>query len=466
MAGLKGVVDFLERNKTRIVLLWFLLFALYRIIRHFGLLGFIAFLDSPGPLPFGIFDAILFSASVVFLFYAYYFSSRVRERHRIVLIFLAAFFLFSAFTQLSKPGWVDAQGYYDLAVLGAEKGPLYLIENYHTLNTKWKPEFIDALKSELQRFGLYDFGMQKLRPEPGEPNRYSSRIVKHPPLWPLILSLFMIVLGTGKTTALLAVWLVSSLAVVSVYFLAKKQSNEKTAIDVAFLFMLVPSFVLSSTEPLLDTAVVLFTLLSFYFLSEGLSKNSNRHMLLSGLFCSLAFFTKFIAAFLFIIFLATILLKTGIRKSIRPGLLFLLPFFTVSGGFMLLNYYFFLTMVTAKANVFSVTGVYNKGPLIDSMLSLYYLNYFGIPLVFLVFLFAFKRISQRKNNTILYLFMLLFIGLLLFYPIKTGIERHALPFFLILLFSLTKEIGNMKPRAHFIYISAFIMILQAVLLII
>ena len=75
---------------------------------------------------------------------------------RIGLLFVASFLIIAGFSQFSQPDWIDAQGYYDLAALGAENGPIYLIFNYHTLNTEWPEQTITSIEGELDGFGLYD----------------------------------------------------------------------------------------------------------------------------------------------------------------------------------------------------------------------------------------------------------------------------------------------------------------------
>ena len=71
MRVLKAIADFLDRNKTKLVLAWFVLFSLYRIARHMGLFGFVSWLHSPSPFSPGIFDVVRWLASVLFFFYAY-----------------------------------------------------------------------------------------------------------------------------------------------------------------------------------------------------------------------------------------------------------------------------------------------------------------------------------------------------------------------------------------------------------
>ena len=143
-AFLKFIEDFLEKNKIILIVIWFSLFALYRITKHLGY--FNGLFGQPNVFIPSVFGIAVFFMSLFFLFIAYRISFNLSEKKRLFLLFLAAFIIYSSFTLLSQPKWMDAQGYYDLAVIGAEKSPVYLIQNYHTLNTKW-PEDLKIFRN-------------------------------------------------------------------------------------------------------------------------------------------------------------------------------------------------------------------------------------------------------------------------------------------------------------------------------
>ena len=463
--GAERLAGFMERNLLWIIAVWFIAFTLYRISRFAG------FFESFGPATAfspGLIDVAAFLVAAAAFMVLFRASLKAEGRTSILLLYLAAFAMFAGFTQLSQPGWNDAQGYYDLAALGAEEGPLNMLNNYHTLNTQWPEELKSSIEDDLMRFGLHEWGMEVLKLEVGEPNDYSSRIIKHPPLWPMIMSLFMITFGIGTLSALLAVWAISALVPVSVYYLLKRFVKEKDALMFAFMSAMVPAFLLSGNAPLLDNMTALLVVSSVIFYIRGLDSGDWRMFMVSGAILSLAFYTKFASIFVLAPLLVLSILRMRFRFMVH-GILMLVPFVVISLAFMSQNYYFFLTLITAKASVGYVMPMYNTSMASVFALPVYYLNYFGIPLVLMAALYLLRNLTRRPGfpAMVSWMFVLAFTGIMISYPIKIGIERHLLPLVMVLLIPVALQAGNMRPaeKRKFVLISFAVMAVQAILLI-
>jgi 4-amino-4-deoxy-L-arabinose transferase-like glycosyltransferase len=461
---LNTAVKFLDRYKLVIIGLAFLVFAAYRISRQFGAFGTVGWLDSPGVFSPGFLDVLAFSLAVVFFFGAYRFSFGMEEKKRLVLLFVAAFLMVAGFTQLSQPGWVDAQGYYDLASLGAERGPLYLVQNYHTLNTAWSEEVKLSIEDELRGFGIYEWGVEMLRPEVGETNEYASRTSQHPPLWPVILSLFMLVFGVSELTAFVVTWGVIALAVVVAYLVMKRLAGQDIAIKLAYILAVLPVILLSNTSPLAEGLVTLFVFLSIYFLVS--EKNIKRSAFLSGVFLSLAFYTKFTVVFLYPLFFVLLLIRKGIWDSIKRFVILVVPCLIVTGIFMALNYFFMLTLITAKASLpFKLQIAVKSAFLSAYVLPAYYLVYFSIPVVFLMVLVFLGVLGSRKGRDEIAMLVLglSLIGFMFLYPNKLGLERYALPYFLVVLLFFSRDLGRYLKDYRFAVLVLILTLVQGVL---
>lgn len=458
---------FIERNILKLTLLWFLLFAAYRIARFSGLFGLADLLGPVGAFSPGLADVAIFLASCVAFIALFKASMRYPGNLRVLALFLASFIMLAGFTQLSQPGWNDAQGYYDIAVLGAEEGPLYLLSNYHTLNTQWPEEFKSAMEDELAGLGLSGWGEDVLRLEVGEPNSFSGRIVKHPPLWPFVMSLFMLVLGTSELSALIAVWTVSALVPVAAYYLLKRFVKERDALAFAFVSALIPTFLLSGNAPLLDNMAALLVVSAVVLYIRGIDSGDWRMFVLSGAMLSLAFYTKFSAIFV----LAPLMLLSILRKRlgfITHGFLMLIPFVAISMAFFSQNYFFFLTLATARANVAYAMPSYNTGLVSVLALPVYYLNYFGMPLVLMAAAYLLRNTTRKPGFPAAFSWLVAaaFVSILAFYPIKVGIERHILPFVFLMIVPVSIHASRLgeRKRKRFVLMIFLVMVATAVLL--
>jgi hypothetical protein len=452
----------LDERKFIIIIVLLLVFAAYRIMRYSGAFRSISWLDAPGVFSPGVFDVVIFSLAVVFFFIAYRFCSGT-ERRRIILIFLASFFMFAGFTQLIQPVWIDAQGYYDLGVIGAEQGPLYLIQNYHTLNTNWTEETLNSVEDGLRFYGIYEWGKEKLRPEIGEPNVYSSRTQLHPPLWPVLLSVFMIVFGVSELAALLFTWIIVSFSVVVFYLLIKRIAGGDTAMKMSYFLVIIPVSIIISYAPLSDGLLMLFVVASLYFF---VSKNKvKQNMFLSGLFLALAFYTKFTVVLLFPVLFLLLFIRSGLRKTIINFSVLLSPLVIVSAVFMSLNYFFMLTMITAGASMPARLEVVVTNWFVSYfVMPFYYLVYFSIPIVFLLLLVFLRSLDsvKVKENVVQILVILSLMAFMLIYPNKLGLERLALPYFLLAMAFSSKSLGKHLRDDRFVSFILVIILIQSV----
>ena len=186
--------EYLEKRIIGLILVGFLLFIATRILKFFIL----DILPSGAKGPYiehepSLIGIFIFILTIFFVIYCYRVSLKLERKKKIVLIFSVVMLLHVSLFALYSPIWWDAQGHYDLGVLGAEKGPVYLIENYHTVGGGLNPETKEAAIDFLEKLHLDHWAENKL-PLDGEPNKY-YRAYKHPPLWMLTLSFFIFVFG-------------------------------------------------------------------------------------------------------------------------------------------------------------------------------------------------------------------------------------------------------------------------------
>ena len=233
--------EYLEKRIVGLILAGFLLFIATRILKYFIL----DILPPGASTPYiehkpSLIGIIIFILTIFAVIYCYRVSLKLERRKKIILIFSVVMLLHVSLFALYSPVWWDAQGYYDLGVLGAEKGPIYLIENYHTVGGGLRPETKEVAIDFLKKLHIDRWAEDKL-PLDGERTIY-YRAHKHPPLWMLTLSFFIFIFGKTHFSAILAEWLISALLPIAIYFLLEKYTDERAATQTTFLFILLPTF--------------------------------------------------------------------------------------------------------------------------------------------------------------------------------------------------------------------------------
>lgn len=463
---IKRLREYLEKRIVGLILAGFLLFIATRILKYF-ILDVLPGASTPyiehEPSLIGI---IIFILTIFVVIYCYRVSLKLERRKKIVLIFSVVMLLHVSLFALYSPIWWDAKGYYDLGVLGAEEGPIYLIENYHTVGGGLGPERGEIVIDFLEKLHLDRWAENKL--SLGEERTIYRSAYKHPPFWMLTLSFFIFVFGKTHFSVILAEWLITALLPIAIYFLLEKYTDERAATQTTFLFILLPTFLMNSSAPLIDVPLALLITISAYFYLHALEgENRNRSLILSGLFYSLALITKFESLIVYLPFLILAILKKGKFGWIKTYSIFLVSSMTVPFLLAFLNYYLFLNGIISLAQIPAVIpGKMPPNPFITYAMSLNDLFYFGFPIMVLLILgvlrlqlFNFKKQSWTDQFSIVFLFTLvLAFALLLGY----ALDRYLLPHLVLLLVLVARELQNLKVSDTFIGFSIFICALQII----
>lgn len=457
--------EYIEKRIVVLIVAGFLLFIATRILKY-SVLDILpsgattAYIEHE-PTLLGIFIFIL---SIFVVIYCYRVSLKLERRKKIVLIFLVVMLLHVSLSVVYEPIWWDAQGYYDLGVLGAEKGPVYLLEKYHTVGGGLNAEKREAAISFLENLHLGRWAESKL-PLDGELNKY-CRAYKHPPLWMLTLSFFIFVFGKSHFSAILAEWLISALLPVAIYFLLVKYTDERAATQTTFLFILLPTFLMNSSAPLSDMPYTLLIIISAYFYLHSLeSEKRYVPLILSGVLYSFALVTRFESLLIYLPFLILAIIKKGKFGWIKTYGIFFVSSMIVPFLLTFLNYYLFLNAIISLSGAKSVIpGISPPNPFITYAMSLNDLFYYGFPIMVLLLLGVLRLLTSKKLSwsdqfSIVFLFTLLLAFYLL---LGYALDRYLLPFLVLVLVLVAKELQNLKVSDTFIGFSIFICAMQII----
>lgn len=289
----------------------------------------------------------------------------------------------------------------------------------------------------------------------------------HPPLVIWIMAASIKIFGVSEFGFRFPIAITGIILVIFFYRLVRFLFNEKIALYSALILCLNAYVTQYSRMSQLDIPVLMFMLLSFYYLTKGI-QNDFYNYFISGLFLGLAILSKIIVGFLIpMIFLSFILYKIIFRKKFYKkltmgfivycfiGLLVALPWFiliTIKLGSayweQAINYHVLNRMGTALENhtsplgifywihqtiirlnlflPFFIYGIYAliKKPLINQEIKVLIFLWFIIP--FLIFTFTATKLPTYFLNFILP--EIIFCGIGVFYTIENlmGAPRFAL----------------------------------------
>ena len=304
-----------------------------------------------------IHSAAIFSIAIVFLVLAYSLMKKKEKRQILLWIFLISL-AFELLIFLAMPldtsKWKDARGYHNLAIYTTEKGPLYLIENYHRLvgwNSSFCPDSEERLDKLITNKDLLALVKDKLRvhdmidlSDYNFTDYSADRPGSHPPGWTLTMYLFVLFFGSSEIVVILAEFALASILCSVVYWFLRKHTDFKTALFLSFLFILTPGFVFYSSMPLADVPISIYIIVSIYFFSELMKSNKTSHLLIASIFFSIALFTKFVLLFFYLLFLIITLIKKGRMKHfILFSVISMAPIILLS----IFGYYYFLNAVSS-----------------------------------------------------------------------------------------------------------------------
>ena len=483
-----SLAEFLIRRKYLLMALAFIAFAAYRVSKHVVFDG-IPSLQYTSSIYFNPLSVSFFVISVIVFLIAYKFAPRLPERRMLAVLFLVALLMMlsmNSFTVMGSPAsWSDAETYYNLGVVGAEAGQLTLIRDYNTIGYQVFERGYNSTFDSMREYSVNPFfkptyglvGIAKdfvlsftSRSFFESPTVYDISLFPaarvNPPLWPLILSLFIVLLGTGHYSVLIAEWLICALVPVALYFWIKRFTDGKTAMKVAFMFIFVPSFLLWTTQPLIDAPLTLFVITAAYLYVTSIEKEKYGHAILSGIIFSLCFLLKFEPLLLYLPFFLLPLLKRDKLKRMSMFVTFFAASMAIPLLLLTLNYSLFLNVVMAKvAQEMTISSYVSANLFNTTVLPVYLLSYFGIPFIFLlcvgvVRLCSMKGFEFPERISIVFILTLVLMWFILF---GSGLDRHMLPFLPLVLPLAANEIKSHKLDDRFVMISVIICVAQLLL---
>src|SRR4030042_5285659 len=280
------------------------------------------------------YSTALFIISILFLIVMYTLLKKKESKRILLWIFLVSL-IFEAMIFLGIPldtgKWSDARGYHNLAIFTVDKGPMYLIENYHRLMS-WNSSFCPDAKERLERLvkneELSGFIEEKIQIQNElDLSAYNfteyraDRPGIHPPGWILTLYLFVLLFGRAEGVVILAEFVLALVLSAVVSLFLRKNADFDISLFLTFLFMLIPSFLIHSASPLMDIPITISIVLSIIFYSELMRTHKIKHFALASIFFSVALFTKFISIFFYLLFLLITLIKKGEKRTFMSFLL-------------------------------------------------------------------------------------------------------------------------------------------------
>jgi len=115
----------------------------------------------------------------------------------------------------------------------------------------------------------------------------------------------------------------------AVYYWANKLYGKKVGIFAAFLILLMPNILAHGPLINTDLGLTLFMFITVYFWGEYLKKPTRKSLALAGIFCGLAFASKYTSVLLLPILLILGVIKIFIDKNSKYWIKYLLGFFGI-----------------------------------------------------------------------------------------------------------------------------------------
>jgi len=244
-----------------------------------------------------------------------------------------------------------------------------------------------------------------------------------PPVFPLVISVF----SGDILIARIIVVLISMFSVAAVYLLSKELFGKETALWASLFLSANHLFVFFSTKILSEPLFISLISISLLFLFRGEKKPVNS--LISGMFASLAFLTRYLGTILivscFLYFIALFFRKKEMKKTAKEFTFFLAGFLTVLFPWLMLSYIYYGNIFGAY---FTNLIIYSGGPA-SSLLEHFsgILDIFGLQIVFVALgLYVVTRHMKQKVEASKLLLLAIFILPIIFALFASHIEPRYL----------------------------------------
>lgn len=281
-----------------------------------------------------------------------------------------------------------------------------------------------------------------------------------PPLLPFLISL--IFLFSKKVFFLnLIIPFLSSIGVVGLFFLSKDLIDEEVAIYSSIFLSFFPMNVFFGSKILTDTLFLTMLVFSCFFFCRSFLFNYNKlyNPIFFGIFCGLAFLSRYSMIWIFPVFFFFLLIikkwKVFYSKDLWYSILF---FFIIVGPWFLYNYFiygsFFGFLVQAKDAALR----WGVDPL--KLHLIYFIKNFWMLIPF--FILGVSHTKNKEKNSVIFMILLFFIPFLFLLFIGHKEERYLLillPAFVILSSFGLISLKRYKKFLFILLISLFLVLL-------
>lgn len=228
------------------------------------------------------------------------------------------------------------------------------------------------LKSNWQNYNTIEYArwLQEAK-DFSLPEYFYRPLFKHPPLFPFLITIFLMLFGDNLISAVYVAGLFGALLIPLGYFLGQLTGGWLVGLLTAVLIWLDPVNMMCSQKIWLDTPLAFFMVLSIYFYLKAVLQNRTNFFIFAGIAAGLAMLTKYSG----ILAILTIYLSALItRPHLSRNRKFL---FSLSIPFIMSLPWFFWNVAVYGQDVFSELARmhsflprYINTPLILSLLSL------------------------------------------------------------------------------------------------
>jgi hypothetical protein len=257
-------------------------------------------------------------------------------------------------------------------------------------------EFAETVKGIINKFNLRWLAFDKWKTNK-MPERYkvpNNRPIMHPPLAPVVLSLWLKIFPFGHWSAEIFMILLEISSIILIFVLIGKGLNNYNRIVLLLLAFITTPVMIGFHDPSAEQLSMLLFLLSIYLIFY-IQKTSLLKYFLSGLLIGLTFYTKFNIVFYIVIQVIFIIFNRQ-RVKLKSMAAYLSGILAVVCVFIILGYYFWLTFLTGFVNA-KLYALQNPVSIAQGFSKILY---FG-PTIILLVLLLILDFSKYGNKTIL-----------------------------------------------------------------
>jgi hypothetical protein len=323
-----------------------------------------------------------------------------------------------------------AWGNYNAATEFNQFGILPGIKDWNErANPYIQSEFSDSVEGIINKYNLNRFIFDKWETDkiPGKYKVGNNRPIMHPPLAPIVLSVWLKIFPFGHWSAEIFMILLEFTSILLIFLLVGKGLKDYNRILILLLALITTPVMIRFHNPSAEQLSMLLFLISTYLIFD-IQKYSFLKYFMSGFLIGLTFYTKFDIAFYIAIQVIFFILNSH-HVRFQSIITYLLGIFAVVFVFTILGYYFWLTILTG----FVYSKLYALQNAVTMVRGFSKILYFG-PSIILFVLMVISDFNKYSNKTILAP-VLLSLAVTMIYLWDQGTWNRYLVFYLPVLCS-------------------------------